>query len=113
MGRPPKEHLDPSLQKMLRVIGANLKQIRTQKGISQVEVAASAKISITTLNEIEKRRYRDVRLSTVCAIAQALSVPVISLLTDSDVKLKSADQTKLLKASEEIINIARKIRGND
>lgn len=101
------------LQKTLRVIGANLRQLRTERGISQVAIAASAKISLTTLNEIEARRFRDIRLSTLCSVARALSVPAIQLMTESDLKLKHSDQTRLLRASEEILSITRKISDHD
>ena len=84
-----------------------------ERGISQGAIAASAKISLTTLNEIETRRFRDIRLSTICSIARALSVPIVRLMTESDLKLKQSDQSRLLRASEEILNITRKIRDHD
>jgi transcriptional regulator with XRE-family HTH domain len=113
MGRPPKSDIHPELQKWLRQIGANLQALRQDKGMTQAQLSKKSKISITTINEIESRRFRDIRMSTIVSLALGLDIQVIYLLRVSDIKLRATDQTKLLRASEDILRIAKKISDND
>lgn len=59
---------------MLKALAENVKKHRESKGITQLELAAKAKLSISTISEVESRRVADVRLSTVVAIAEVLGV---------------------------------------
>ncbi len=113
MGRPPKSAIDPDLSRLLQTIGGNITDLRKAHGITLAELSARSKVSISTLNEIEKRRFRDIRLSTIAAIAKVFAVPVIQLLLGSDIKLKSSDRTRLLRASEDILRISRKLNDGD
>lgn len=113
MGRTPKKDLHPDLLKWLHQIGANVAALREESGMTQTELSRRSKVSLTTLNEIETRRFRDIRMSTIIALARGLDVAAILLLRGSDVKLKSSDQTRLMKASEDILRIAKKITGHD
>jgi transcriptional regulator with XRE-family HTH domain len=113
MGRPPKSDLHPELQKWLRQIGANLLSLRQEKGLTQAQLAAKSKISVTTINEAEARRFRDIRMSTLVSLAEGLDVSVSLLLRVSDVKLRSTDQARLLKASEDILRITKKLTDQD
>lgn len=110
MGRPPKSNLPVEFAELLHQIGANIAFARKEQEISQAELARRAKISVTTLNEIETRQFRDIRLSTLSLIAKALALPVARLLDRSDIELSSRDQVQLLKASEAILRITRKLR---
>ncbi len=110
MGRPPKSDLPHELGLLLKKIGNNIVALRQEKGLSQAELARRSKVSLTTLNEIESRPFRDIRLSTLFSIARTLEVPVIRLFEFSDIELNSRDQARLLKASEAIVQIARKLR---
>lgn len=98
---------------MLRQIGGNIVDFRRKQGISQSELAAKAGIAPTTLNELERRSYRDIRLSTLVEIARALKVPLAHLFQSSDLKLTANDQARLLKASEDITQLVRKLRHED
>ena len=109
MGRPAKSDLPSELRDILHHLGANLIAAREERGMSQIDLANEAGISITTLNEIESRRHRDVRLSTLCAFSKVLKVSVIRLLHGSDLELDHRDQVQLLKASEAIFRISKKI----
>ena len=113
MGRPVKTNLSDDLLETLQRIGRNISAARSEKGISQAELARQAKISTTTLNEIESRQCRDIRVSTLSAIAAALDVSVGKLFASSDIDLSSRDQAQLLKASEVILKISRKIKRED
>lgn len=111
MGRPAKPISSAELAKILDQVGANIRLHREGKEMSQIALAKRAKISLTTLNEIEGRRFRDIRLSTLSALAQALQVPFIKLLERSAVQeLSRTDQLQLLKASESIRRIAKKMK---
>lgn len=113
MGRTPKSHLPNELASLLRQIGNNIAAIRQEKGLSQAELARRSKISATTLNEIETRQFRDVRISTLTAVASTLKVSVVQFLESSDLQISNHDQAQLLKASEAILRVTRKIRGNE
>jgi transcriptional regulator with XRE-family HTH domain len=112
MGRPPKTSLPSDLSSLLRVIGANITALREEKGLSQAELARKSQVSTTTLNEVETRQFRDIRLSTLSSLARTLDIPVVRLLQSSDVELQSRDQVQLLKASEAILRITRKLRAD-
>ena len=110
MGRPPKSSLPSELEDLLQAIGANLCEIRRENGISQAEMARRAKVSLTTVNEIETRQFRDVRLSTLIALASVLHVPVTRFMAATDLDLSDSDQARLLKASDTLLRITRKLR---
>lgn len=110
MGRPPKKNLSPDLKEWLKVIGSNLTEIRESKEMSQAELARKAKVSHTTVNEIETRRFRDIRLSTLTSLARALGVSPMDLLGRSSLQMPRKDTARFLKASEEIERIIRKVR---
>lgn len=108
MGRPTKLNLPKDLSSVLDRVGANLRDLRDASGLSQAAVAAGAKISATTLNQLETQRGRDVRLSTLVALARTLGCSVERLFATSDLTLSTRDQSKLLRASEDIARILRK-----
>ncbi|MCB0414727.1 MAG: helix-turn-helix transcriptional regulator [Bdellovibrionales bacterium] len=108
MSRPPKTNLPPSLQSTLKTVGSNIREIRLEKQISQAELAQKANISSTTLNEIESRQHRDIRLSTLDAIAEVLDISIVELFIETDIKLSKSDRDQLLKASETLQKIVRK-----
>lgn len=60
-------------------MGRTLRELRTQKGLSQAVVARRAKLSREYVNKIEAGRY-DPPLSTINALARAVGVPVTELL---------------------------------
>lgn len=110
MGRPPKSNLPEELKSALFAIGGNIRMHRERLGMSQTELARRAKISVTTLNELERRAFRDIRLSTLVAVAQILKLPVVGLFFQSDLNfLESSDRAQLLKASDSIFQITKKL----
>lgn len=113
MGRPTKKDLPPDLVKWLNQIGANVRSTRQELKLSQAEVSKRSKVSITTLNHIESQRSRDIRMSTIVALATGMGVPPLLLLRVSDIKLKSSDHSRLLKASEDILRITKKLTDHD
>ena len=113
MGRPPKNDLPADLAKWLHQIGVNVQSFRKEAGLSLAELAKRSKVSVTTINEIESRRFRDIRMSTIVGLARGLDISPLLLLRTSDIKLKSSDQSRLLKAGEDILRITKKIIDHD
>lgn len=63
-------------------VGARIKYIRTQKGLSQEELAEFANISPVYISNVE-RGVKSISLKVLIAIANALNVTPDSLLIDS------------------------------
>lgn len=65
---------------LLEILSENLKQLRKDHGLSQEEFAAKCSVHRTYIGSVE-RRERNVTLSTLELIADALNVEVTTLLT--------------------------------
>jgi transcriptional regulator with XRE-family HTH domain len=61
--------------------GANLKLVRTQRGLTQADLAHLARLDQTAVSRIELGT-REPRLSTVISLANALEVPGSELIPD-------------------------------
>ncbi len=110
MGRPPKKYLPVDLTVLLEQVGKNVCHYRLEKQITQSELARISKVSITTINEIETKQFRDIRLATLVSIAKALDISAVQLLQSPNVRMNSRDQQMLLKASEDIWKITQRMR---
>lgn len=110
MGRAPKNDLPADLRKILVVVGANIRSQRQRLGITQAKLARASKVSLATLNEIETKCSRDIRLSTLVAIAAQLEIELPYLLLDSDLKenRSQGDQAQFLKASDTLNRLSKK-----
>jgi len=75
-------------------IGKAIKLCRTQRGISQAELAQQAKCSVSYLSMLENNK-RDPTLSTMTSIAQALRVPtsILFFLGAEEGDLSGLDKT--------------------
>jgi len=60
-------------------LGQNLKRIRTQKGISQGEIARTLEIDRSFITNIEGGKTNPT-LSTIAKIAKAIGVPIEDLI---------------------------------
>jgi transcriptional regulator with XRE-family HTH domain len=80
MGRLKTEYRDPLLRKTLTNLARNLFEARTKSGLNQQDLATRAKISSSTVSEIERKDARDLRLSTLTALARVLDVDISWLL---------------------------------
>ena len=84
MGRPKREDIlieSPKLRKFLSNFSMNVEIVRKSKGITQQGLSNKANLSISTVSEIEQRRLKNLTLSTLVAIAEALNEDPISLIT--------------------------------
>ncbi len=62
-----------------RHVGLTLKRLREAQGLSQVAVAAKARLTREHLNRLEAGRYQPT-LGTLTRLAKALGVPATDLL---------------------------------
>jgi transcriptional regulator with XRE-family HTH domain len=67
------------MQKESAKLGFNLKKIRTQKGISQGDIARELKVSRGFISTIENGKTNPT-LSTIAKIAKALGISINELL---------------------------------
>ncbi len=74
MGRMPRS-IDP----LLRTIGATIRTLRRERGLSQEALAALAQIDRSYMSSVE-RGLRNVSVLNVARIAVALDVPLRDLL---------------------------------
>lgn len=65
---------------MLKIIGQNIKRIRLEKGLTQVDLVGKieAQIDTTNISQIEKGRT-NATIHTLFRISQALEVPLTEI----------------------------------
>jgi len=66
---------------ILKKFGARIKELRTQQGISQEELAFRANLDRTYISGVERGR-RNISLVNIKNIAKALDVPLVELFLD-------------------------------
>ncbi|KAA8753967.1 helix-turn-helix domain-containing protein [Paenibacillus sp. UASWS1643] len=103
---------------LLTLVGARIKTLRTQMGLSQVELAEKAKSQDTYIGEIE-RGNRNISLKMLAKVASALGVSVEDLFsfgeiteTESMIKQKQLIEilrSKLESRSLEDVQLAQRI----
>lgn len=86
---------------LLTLVGARIKTLRTQKGLSQVELAERAKSQDTYIGEIE-RGNRNISLKMLAKIADALEVEVDDLLMFGEIK-----ETESILQQQQLIEIVK------
>lgn len=69
----------PAMQDWRKILGRNIRLLRTQKNMTQEELAFEAEIDLTYMGGIERGR-RNPSLLVMARIAKALSVPLLKLL---------------------------------
>jgi transcriptional regulator with XRE-family HTH domain len=71
----------PAMRDWRAVLGKNVRRLRSQKGLTQEELAFEAEIDLTYMGGIERGK-RNPSLLVMARIADALSVPLTKLLND-------------------------------
>jgi transcriptional regulator with XRE-family HTH domain len=64
-----------------RVVGFNVRRVRKNKGIALDVLARRVKSTTAFVERVEKGQERDLTLDTLAALAKALKVDVIELVT--------------------------------
>jgi DNA-binding Xre family transcriptional regulator len=60
-------------------IRLRIKEVLAEKGMSQSKLSQKAEVSLNTIQDLTHDPYRDIRLSTLDKIAQALGVEITEL----------------------------------
>lgn len=81
MGRNIKGIKDKELKILINNLAKNLKKARTEQGLSMQELATAAKISTSTIWELENVKAEDFRMSTITAIANQLGLSPLTLIS--------------------------------
>lgn len=81
MGRNIKGIKDRELKILITNLAKNLKKARTEQGLSMQELATAAKISTSTIWELENVKAEDFRMSTITAIANQLGLNPLTLIS--------------------------------
>jgi len=71
-------------RELTQILASNIRSLRRQKNLSQEELADTCNLHRTYVGSVE-RGERNVTLSTLETLAQALSVTVLDLLTKKNV----------------------------
>ena len=59
------------------IIGKNLKRIRQEKGLTQVQLAELTNYSEGTIANIENNSYQTFSIEFLCVVSKKLQVPII------------------------------------
>lgn len=91
MGRARKLDIqieDEVLKSLLFTFSLNMEVVRKFRGMTQQELAFKSKLSISTVAAIEQKCLQNLNFSTLTAVAKALKVTPVSLLSKK-ISLKS------------------------
>jgi transcriptional regulator with XRE-family HTH domain len=86
MGRLFKGIKSKEMEKIINNLSRNIRHLRDEKELTTQELASDAKVSISTISEIENGRIEDFRMSTIIAIAKVLDASPLSLLENISIK---------------------------
>ena len=65
---------DPKVVEKIEWICERVKALRTANGITQKQLGTAIGCSRERVSETERKRYKDLQISTVCRISQALGM---------------------------------------
>jgi transcriptional regulator with XRE-family HTH domain len=71
----------PAMQDWCKIVGKNVRKVRQQRGMTQEKLAFEAEIDLTYVGGIERGK-RNPSLLVLARIAEALSTPLVKLLSD-------------------------------
>ena len=61
-------------------LARNLKRVRQKQSLTRPQLARLSNVDQSTIYALETRRYKDTKVSTVSALAEAMKVPLGVLL---------------------------------
>lgn len=90
-------------------LGRALSLCRTQRGLTQAQLASEAGLSVSYLSLLEQGKRRDPTLSTIQRLAEALQIPtgILFYLAANDTELAGLDsqlREKLAHAALSLLN---------
>lgn len=87
---------------MATTIGERLRQLRTERGLTQEQLAGLAQVSVDLVKKLEQGRRESARLTSLAALADALDVP-FSELTDKRPRLDGAGDRLVLSLRDVLL----------
>ncbi len=109
MARTRKTYNDKGLTGAMQCIAKSLTAAREALGLSQRQLAKKSRIGLATINELESGATRDLRLSTIFALAKHLKADPREWLWESDVKLSHSDKSDLAEILQKLQLIQTRI----
>ena len=100
MPKVRKQYNIKELTELLRNVAFQLRQFRENEGLSQNELARRAKVSKTTVNDLENGVATDIQFSTLCQLARVLKKHPGELIVGSDLELSDNERKEYLRAYE-------------
>jgi transcriptional regulator with XRE-family HTH domain len=70
----------------METISDRVRELRRARGLDQRELAAQAGVSMQTISNLETGRLRDLKVSTLSALARSLGVSPAELLSLASVR---------------------------
>jgi transcriptional regulator with XRE-family HTH domain len=70
----------------MQTISDRVRELRRARGLDQRELAARAGVSMQTISNLETGRLRDLKVSTLSALARSLGVSPAELLSPASVR---------------------------
>ena len=80
---PTQQEKDDNQYWNLKILAANIRKLRKEKGYSQTDLGIIAGVQTYQISHLEGDGYYNVTLRTVGLIARAFGVPLSVLLTDN------------------------------
>jgi transcriptional regulator with XRE-family HTH domain len=92
-------------------LGRRLKRLRDQRGLSQLGLAKQSRVAQGYISAIEAGTKTNPGIETLRKLAQALGVPVATLLAESPMWWKAEERldARVFPTREEAERVARKI----
>jgi transcriptional regulator with XRE-family HTH domain len=76
-----------------RGLGDRLRSVRKRRGLTQRELAQTARVSLSLVKKLEQGAREDIRLETARQLAVALDIPTSALTDAPDVPVPASDST--------------------
>lgn len=73
-------HMDTKNSPINRAMAAEIKGARVAAGLTTEQLAEATGISVPTLNRMSSRDIRDINITQMAAIAEAVKVPLVELI---------------------------------
>jgi len=91
-------------------IGKKIRQVRNDKGLSQLQIAKKLKITVPALSKIELGQT-DINLSRLAQIADVLEISLAELLTYGEQGNPTAAETesKLAEQEKQVVVLQKKV----
>lgn len=102
MARTKKSYNDKELEKILKTVAKNITIQRELTGLSQNKLSRLSGIALSTINEIENLKAKDIRLSTLTSLARKLDTSPLKLLHKIDIDVNKQVKKEFSEAISQL-----------